>query len=620
MRSIASLVAVAIAAVAAVSSVDAALGTTGDAKMYGLNYDRRQAPDWDPTQCKTRDQVFADVKAIAEIANSVRVYDISVRPNCHTRDLLEAAKQAGITVALGMWTGKEEQAFEAELADLENLLQNNLIDDNVVGIHVGSEALHRRDYSADTAVKYLKRVREVMATYGQTDLPLTITDTLDKYYSNPQILAAVDYASVNVFPFWEKVDVRVGTAAMLDKLRALRTQAEKLGKQVVLGETGWASDGKDSRTAIVSLDNQKHFFEDFYRQATAQDIPYYWFVAYESPWMSQLPRNESSPVEPYFGVMHADHSLKSSFTDLDLVVPPCVTFKASTGSYLGEAMESANIRKVNGVARLAESSLTTKVQQLQHQWLFDTSRGTIRSLNSDRCLYAEKNEIGAKVSTGTCAEGETKQAWKYDVTAKRVEHAVFTGMCLTNELKLDECSDESASQDWDMTNLSAPAMTEPPATTAPAVTEPPATTSPVWTEPPSTLVVTTSPPSTEDPWSGATVAPPGGDDGDNDIDNEVKPAPGAGGTPPATTGAPVSPPGPVPAPGAGGNPPVVTKAPEPEPEPKPAPTASQPSSGDALGPRPTPRASNPSASDSSPAVTSAPAPTTPKPKRKDCHA
>lgn len=450
-----TLLSTAALGVALAASSAAAQQLGNGVKLYGINYDRHKdvegLPDWQ--RCKTVDDVYKDMEKLGTIAERVRLYAID-GDACDTTHILDAAR-GKIKVTMGIWP-HDDAHFAVELGRLEALIKAGKIDDNITGIVVGSEAIYRKNYSADKAIDYLNRTRNLLRQYGKTNIKLTISDTLDSYYQNLQLIDAVDYVSVNQFSFWENADINEGMLIMLDRIRSIRMKAAAAGKEFVISETGWSSGGYEAGASVASIANQKKFFEDFYRQAIVHDLKYYWFIAFETDYKPQ-------EVEKHFGVMSLDRQFRESFKNLNLTPPKRLTFKASSGKFLAETFNPNRIEEVTGIELIDASN--EKFTNLRYQWFYDEAKGQIRSINSDRCLDAYQPWNGGIVHTYKCIETEGNQKWKYDATTKQLKHQTHAGFCLDNDpaqnykLQLWGCSDNNANQQW-ATDISAPPATE----------------------------------------------------------------------------------------------------------------------------------------------------------------
>lgn len=412
-------------------------------RMHGVNYNSRKGPDWAPdaSKCKSYDEVKRDMVAIKGISDRVRIYSLV---DCDQAKLvLPAAKAAGVQVALGIWTTAEAAYLQTEKNKLRELLDAGLVDSNVIGLHVGSEAIYRKDITANTAIAYMNEIRDYLRSRS-VNIPVTIADVIDSYYDNPQLYEAVDEISVNQFSFWERVDISEGTPKMLDRLKYLRGNATAMGKEIVISETGWSSFGSDPAASVATPANQAQFFKDFYQMATAHNFRYYWFVAFDSQWRVQ---NGDHQIEANFGIFKEDESMKDNFKALTI---PTRATKAirNVGTQLFLSVDGE---------RVYMSDESDEWQTVEEQtWFFDPSTSTIRSKSSDRCLDTYQPQDGGIVRVYACIVNEPNQKWVHDAATGRITHGTYTAFCLdtdpaqNNKLQVYGCSTGNKNQQWSL--------------------------------------------------------------------------------------------------------------------------------------------------------------------------
>ncbi|KAE9347695.1 hypothetical protein PF008_g7694 [Phytophthora fragariae] len=410
-------------------------------KMPGVNYNSRKGPDWAPdsSKCKTASEVQKDMLALKSITDKVRIYSLV---DCNQAELvLPAAKNAGLKVHLGVWTTNSHDYLLQEKAKLAGLIDSGLYDDNVIGLHVGSETIYREEINADTAISYMKEIRDYIRSRGK-NTPVTIADVIDIYYANQQLIDAVDYVSVNQFSFWERSDVNEGAAVTLDRLKSLRVAAANKGKIIVISEVGWSSGGSDPAAGVASPENQAKFFSDFFQMARSHNFDYYWYVAFDSKWRVT---NGGKEVEADFGIFQEDDTMKGNFQGLTVDwKDPRVLRNAGTKLMLSE----------NGGNVYMSSKSSDWLVQEQQVWFFDSTTQQVRSKSSDRCLDAYQPWNGGIVHVYRCMDNENNQKWTYDATTGQLKHATHQGFCLDqdpaqgNKLQLYGCSPSNPNQQW----------------------------------------------------------------------------------------------------------------------------------------------------------------------------
>ncbi|CAH0473449.1 unnamed protein product [Peronospora belbahrii] len=410
-------------------------------KISGINYTSRIGPDWAPvsTKCKTADEVQKDMYVLKSVTDRVRIYSLL---DCNQAEMvLQAAKIVGLKVHLGIWTTASHDYLLQEKHMLAKLIDSGLYDDNVIGLHVGSETIYRKDINAVTAISYMNEIRAYLRSRGK-NTPVTIADVIDVYNANPQLIDAVDYVSVNQFSFWEKADVNEAVAVTLDRLRGLRVAATQKGKKFVISETGWSSGGLDGGASVASVENQAKFFADFFQVARSYNIEFYYYTAFDSNWRVV---NGDKEVEAHFGMFHENRAMKSNFQQLTIGWrDPRAIRNVGTNLVLSE--------KEGGLFMSSKSN--DFLVQEQQVWFFDAATQQVRSKSSDRCLDAYQPWDGGIVHVFRCMDHEFNQKWTYDSSAGTLRHAKYPVFCLdqdpaqNNKVQLYGCSANNLNQQW----------------------------------------------------------------------------------------------------------------------------------------------------------------------------
>ncbi|KAE8876626.1 hypothetical protein PF005_g3281 [Phytophthora fragariae] len=286
--------------------------------IHGINYNPRIGADWaaEDQRCKTASSIQADMKTLAQVTGSVRLYGLGDCDQVST--VVPLAINAGLSVSLGLWVSGDEAVFEAEFSRLQTFIQQSpalFTGGSIVDIHVGSEAVYRKDVTAEKNIEHFQRVKALLAAYSLTSVPVTIAEIGDVYLAHPELIAAVDFVQTNGFPFWEKIDVENAVDYFDKRMEPLYQQATVLGKKVEIGETGWASGGSSPKASEASPENAARYFYNFYQMAKARSLPFYYFEGFDEEWKISA---SNASVEGYFGLFHEDRTLKTEIANLAL--------------------------------------------------------------------------------------------------------------------------------------------------------------------------------------------------------------------------------------------------------------------------------------------------------------
>jgi exo-beta-1,3-glucanase (GH17 family) len=233
----------------------------------------------------------------------VRPYTRWVRSFGSTKGLeriCPIAREMGLKCAMGAWLGKEAGS-PATLA--ENQLQiANLIAAGQRGevdlAIVGSEVLLRGDLSKAELLAYISQVKQALPA-----IPVTTADVYSVWLENPDLLQAVDIVMANYYPFWEGISVEKAVWA-IHRFHQ-RVMAAAGSKKVIVSETGWPSGGDRLLNAVPSPVNAAYFFRNFLAWATANNVEYFYFSAFDEAW-----KWREGSVGPHWGVWDRQGKMK----------------------------------------------------------------------------------------------------------------------------------------------------------------------------------------------------------------------------------------------------------------------------------------------------------------------
>jgi exo-beta-1,3-glucanase (GH17 family) len=191
------------------------------------------------------------------------------------------AHRLGLKVAVTAWLGPERDeearaANERSVARLIELGRQRQVDLAIVG----SEVLFRGDLTPAQLLDYVARVKESLP-----DIPVTTADTYRHLLDHPEILDVADVVFMNHYAYWEGIEVRQAVPALDAAYRDLSSAFP--GKPVIVSESGWPTCGETRSEAVASEDNAQDFLFDFLDWAEANQVPYFYFEAFDEPWKAE---------------------------------------------------------------------------------------------------------------------------------------------------------------------------------------------------------------------------------------------------------------------------------------------------------------------------------------------
>ena len=121
-----------------------------------------------------------------------------------------------------------------------------------------------------------------------TRQPVSTAEPWHVWMRYPELADHVDYIAVHMLPYWEGVEVEAAVEYVVGKMQLL--QQTFPGKQIVIGEVGWPSDGRTRESAVASTSNEALFLRRFLARARKEGYVYYVMEAFDQPWKARVRR------------------------------------------------------------------------------------------------------------------------------------------------------------------------------------------------------------------------------------------------------------------------------------------------------------------------------------------
>ncbi len=251
----------------------------------------------------TAQQIEEDLVRLKGVFSGVRTYT-----SLGGMEVVPAlAAKHGFELTHSAWLGREEEPKgklrnEEEIAALIDTA--NRYPDAVKRVLVGNEVLLRRDLKPDELIAYIDRVR------GAIRQPVSYADVWAFWLKHPQVADHVDYITIHILPYWEDEPVALDEAqqhmlAIIDRIKQRFP-----GKPILVGETGWPTEGRSRGPAHADLLTAAHFVRDLPRLAEEHGFDYNLVEAYDQGWKAQL----EGTVGARWGMFDESRTLKFGLT------------------------------------------------------------------------------------------------------------------------------------------------------------------------------------------------------------------------------------------------------------------------------------------------------------------
>lgn len=238
-------------------------------------------------------QMDADLTLLATRFDCVRTYSMT-----GLEGIPALARKHGLKLMLGAWVNANPADTDREVNAL--IKAANEYPDVVQAVIVGNETLLRKEVTAHYLAGLIQRVK------SQVRQPVTYADVWEFWHRHPEIAPAVDFLTIHLLPYWE--DNPSGIDDALAHVAKIRQDfgREFAPKDILIGETGWPSEGRQRETALPSRVNEARFIRGFVHMAEENGWHYNLIEAFDQPWK----RLSEGAVGGYWGLFSADREEK----------------------------------------------------------------------------------------------------------------------------------------------------------------------------------------------------------------------------------------------------------------------------------------------------------------------
>lgn len=222
-------------------------------------------------QQPTPEAVANDLALLARHTRRIRTYSAADHP-----ELPERAREHGLELMLGAFLDQDLDSNQRELNAAIELARTH---PNIRRLIVGNETQLTAKLPPNRLVTYLDRTRSALAS---ASVQVSTAEPWHVWLEQPQLAQHVDFLAIHVLPYWEGESIDSAVQTSLNQIA--RVKARFPGRDVVIAEIGWPSNGQPIGLARATPANQARFVREFLQQAKALDIDYFLIEAFDQPW------------------------------------------------------------------------------------------------------------------------------------------------------------------------------------------------------------------------------------------------------------------------------------------------------------------------------------------------
>ena len=221
-------------------------------------------------------QIESDLQKLAEVTSCIRTYSAARAQGKITR----IAGKHGLKVLQGIWIGRNLADNRREIEGALRLARRH--PGVIEAFIVGNETLLRGELGAARIKTYLEEVKR------RSGLPVTYADVWEFWLKAPELAPAADFITIHILPYWEDEPVAATEAAA--HVREVREKVAKIfaGKEILIGEVGWPSEGRMRDGALPSPANQALVLSGVVEAAKAGNWRVNLIEAFDQPWKRLL--------------------------------------------------------------------------------------------------------------------------------------------------------------------------------------------------------------------------------------------------------------------------------------------------------------------------------------------
>lgn len=243
-------------------------------------------------------RIETDLAILSKRFNCIRTYSVT-----GLEALPGYAEKYGMKVLMGAWVSSDPISTQKEITKVINLAKQH--PNAVKAVVVGNEVLLRKEITGQQLANYIRIVKKELP-----NVEVTYADVWEFWLKNPEVAPATDFITIHILPYWE--DQPTGINDAMAHVKKIRSEiAGKIpGKDILIGETGWPSEGRMREDALPSRENQARFMRGFIQLAESEHWRYNLIEAFDQPWK----RANEGAVGGFWGLYDKNRSDKGVFS------------------------------------------------------------------------------------------------------------------------------------------------------------------------------------------------------------------------------------------------------------------------------------------------------------------
>ncbi|MDD5578871.1 MAG: exo-beta-1,3-glucanase [Methylobacter sp.] len=229
----------------------------------------------------TPEQLDSDLRLLSDKTHSIRTY---ASAEGSMPAIPPLAHKYGLKMIQGAWLGTVKKDHQKEIQEL--IRAANAYPEVITRVIVGNEVLLRGDFGPEELIEYIRQVKRSVKQ------PVSYADVWSMYMKYPELIKEVDFITIHILPYWEDEPISVELApAHIERIYKHVQQEANLiapGKPILIGESGWPSEGRQRGWAVPGIVNEAKFIRGLIKVANENGFDYNIVEAINQSWKSEF--------------------------------------------------------------------------------------------------------------------------------------------------------------------------------------------------------------------------------------------------------------------------------------------------------------------------------------------
>ena len=114
------------------------------------------------------------------------------------------------------------------------------------------------------------------------NIPVGFVDVYYEVIRHPRLVQISDVLMINCYPYWEGADIKYSSLYIQEMYQKVSEIAG--GKKIIITETGWPSQGENTKGAIPDSVSAMKYFINAQLWAASSNIEMFYFSSFDESW------------------------------------------------------------------------------------------------------------------------------------------------------------------------------------------------------------------------------------------------------------------------------------------------------------------------------------------------